>query len=315
MKMAFVTPFLLVLILFCLSCSPRHLVSVQQPPAGMKHVDISPYGSDTVDVGEVVRNLHNRKMYRELWEILLFAKNASLSSSTVNLLKFVLAEHSRNSVLNDDSEDMRVRAVALLGLSRHPEAIPIVTDFMFRDPAWRVRAAAACALGRLAGEKALPPLLAALEKRKIGKLNGGFLIAGEKAVPHIIRWLEKDFAKNGGQRYAQTHVRHLWWIGDRRAIDPLLRIIAHPASPSDPTVDRVRSEAATTLGHFASELWYNYLPDSTSEFLAVDPVTRRESRKVNSADRKRIIKALQNADYDPDGLVPFSLSPPDDKGN
>ena len=92
---------------------------------------------------------------------------------------------------------MRIRAVCLLGLSRNPKAIAIVTDRMFGDSAWRVRGPAADALGRLAGEKALPALIAALKKNKISKLNSALHFADDK-VPLIIRWMEEDFAKNGG---------------------------------------------------------------------------------------------------------------------
>ena len=181
-------------------------------------MDISPYDSDTVDVGEVARNLHNREMYDDLWKILCHYEGASLSTSTVNILKTELNNNSKG-VLNDKFENIRVRAVELLGLSRNPEAIDTVANRMFNDPAWRVRASAACGLGKLAGEKALPALLDALKKNKISNLNGGFGFAGDKAVPLIIRWMEKDFAKNGGQNHAQTHASRLRWIGDRRAMN------------------------------------------------------------------------------------------------
>ena len=257
---------------------------------------------------ETVRNLHDAGIYRQAKEDLLHTDDALLSSTSVDILEFVLADHSWNSVANDDSEDVRIRAVVLLGISRSPKAIAIVTDRMFNDPAWRVRRAAAKSLGRLAGEAALPALLAAQQKHKISKINRAFGFAGGNAVPHIIRWMEEDFAENGGQNHAHTHIIRLRWIGDRRAIDPLLRIVAHPGSPSDPSIVTVRSEAATTLGHFASEVWYSYLPDRPSTYLAVDPVTCREKWRVSAADRKRITKALQNAGYDADRLVPFSTS-------
>ena len=180
-----------------------------------------------VDVREIVDNLHDDEIYRQAREDLLHTDRAFLSSATVNLLESVLADHSWNSVLNDDSEDVRIRAVVLLGISRSPKAIAIVTDRMFNDPAWRVRRAAAKSLGRF---------------------------AGGNAVPHIIRWMEEDFAENGGQNHAHTHVSRLRWIGDRRAIDPLLRIVAHPGSPSDPSIDVVRFDAAQVLAKFTSEL-------------------------------------------------------------
>ena len=312
MKTAFFTPLIFALFLFCLSCQLRPIGTALQPATNERQVDVITRSGKTVDVREAARNLHNRKIDSEAWQILILTKNAYLSSSTVKLLKSVLVEHSRNSVLNDNSEDMRGRAVALLGLSRNPDAIDTVADRMFNDPSWRVRRTAAAGLGRLAGEKALPALLAALKKNKISKLNGGFDFAGDKAVPLIIRWMEKDFAKNGGQNHAQTHASRLQWIGDRRAIEPLLRIIAHPDSPSDPIIDRVRLQAALTLAHFTSEEWYSDNLEYRTAYLAIPPSTLRKSRRVNATDRKRIIKALQNAGYDADWLIfPVLMLGPD----
>ena len=312
MKMTVFTPLALVLFLFCLSCSPRYLVIVQQPPAQEKQVDVVTRNGKTVDVREAARNLHNRKMYLEAWEILRDTNNARLSSATVNLLKTVLDDHFSDSMATDDFTNIRVRAVALLGLSRNPKAMAIVTNRMFNDSHYRVRACAARSLGRLAGEEALPALLVALEKRKIGKLNAGFFYVGDEAAPLIIQWMEEDFAENGGQNHAVSHITRLFMTGDRRAIEPLLRIVAYPASPSDPTIDWVRFEAATALARFTSEAWYEYPLEKWSAHLAFNPVTQRENRKVNANDRKRIIKALQNAGYDPDWLVfPVLISGPD----
>ena len=289
----------LVLLLSCLSCAgtPKPI-----EPRPMRHVDVVYVDGEMVDVREIVDNLHDDEIYRQAREDLLHTDRAFLSSATVNLLEFVLADHSWNSVANDDSEDVRIRAVVLLGISRSPKAIAIVTDRMFNDPAWRVRRAAAKSLGRLAGEAALPALLAAQQKHKISKINRAFGFAGGNAVPHIIRWMEEDFAENGGQNHAHTHIIRLRWIGDRRAIDPLLRIVAHPASPSDPTVDRVRFDAAEALARFTSDTWYRYDPDKYTKYLAVDPVARRVNRRVTASDRKRIVKALHKAGYDVDQL-------------
>lgn len=298
MKMILFTPLVLVLFLFCLSCSPRSRVSAHQPPAQEKQVDVITRDGKTVDVREAARNLDNGEMCLEAWKILRHTNNARLSSATVNLLKTVLDDHFSDSGATDDFTSIRERAVALLGVSRNPKAMAIVTDLMFNDSHYRVRACAARSLGRLAGEEALPALLAALEKRKISKLNAGFLFAGEKAVPLIIQWLEEDFAEYGGQNHAETYIRKLYMIGDRRAIEPLLRIVAYPASPADPTIERVRFEAATTLARFTSETWYEYPLEKWSAHLAFGPVTPLENRKVNAADRKRIIRALQNAGYD-----------------
>ena len=300
----------LVLLLSCLSCAgtPKPI-----EPRPMRHVDVVFVDGEMVDVRETIQNLDDSKIYHRALEDLARTDTAFLSSATVSLLESVLADHSWNSVLNDDSEDIRMRAVGLLGLSRNPKAIAIVTDRMFNDPAWRVRGSAADALGRLTGEEALPVLLAALRKNKISILNAGFHFAGDKGIPLIIEWLEKDFAKSGGQNHAHTHVSRLRWIGDRRAIEPLLRIVAHPGNPSDPKIDDVRHEAATALAKFTSENSYYYGPERYSKYLAFEPAARRANRRVNASDRKRIVKALQKEGYDVERLIfPFWMLYSDD---
>ena len=307
MKMILFTPLVLVLFLFCLSCSPRSQVVVQQPPAQEKQVDVITGDGKTVDVRITVRKLNNQEMYKEAWDILLRTNNARLSCATVNLLKTVLDNQFSYSMATDDSINIRERAVALLGLSRNPDAIDTVADHLVNDPSWRVREAAGDALGKLEGKEALPALLEALEKHKISDRNEGFLYAGEKAVPHIIRWMEEDFAKNGGKGHAGTHVQRLREIGDRRAIEPLFNIIAHPSSPVDPTIDQVRTVAAHALAHFASEEWYSNHRKDLTAYLAIPQSTSREGRKVNATDRRRIIGALQNAGYDVNRLLLESI--------
>ena len=302
----------LILLLSCLSCAGTPKPTEQRP---MRHVDVACVDGEMVDVREIVDNLYDEEIYRPAREDLLHSNGALLSSATVRLLESVLADHSWVTAKYQDSEDIRMRAVCLLGLSRNPKAIAVVTDRMFSDPAWRVRGSAACALGRLTGEQGLPALLAALKKNKISKLNSAFHFAGDKTVPLIIRWMEEDFAENGGQNHAHTHVSRLRWIGDRRAIEPLLRIVAHPGSPTDPRIDVVRFDAAEALANFTSEIGYYYDTDKYSKYLAIDPAPRRVNRRVTASDRKRIVKALENAGYNVERLIfPFSLSPPDVRG-
>ena len=74
----------------------------------------------------------------------------------------------------------------------------------------------------------------------------------------------------------------------------------------------VRFDAAEVLAKFTSDTWYHYDTDRYSKYLAIDPAPRRVNRRVTASDRKRIVKALENAGYDVERLIfPFSLSPPD----
>ena len=106
---------------------------------------------------KVARNLHNEEMYGEARRALVFSDNVYFSSSTVNLLK---------TALNDNSVEVRKRAIVLLKFSRNPEAIPLLADRLQKDPSSRVRSLAAACLGQLAGDAAVPLLKAAWTEDK-----------------------------------------------------------------------------------------------------------------------------------------------------
>ena len=110
----------------------------------------------TVDVREVVRNLYSETLYNNATDILRLSDNAYLSSNIVHLLKRAIYE-TYSETYDEELIELRMRAVSLLGLSRNPEATPIVTDRLHNDPSWRVRDLAAKFLGELAGEAAIPP--------------------------------------------------------------------------------------------------------------------------------------------------------------
>ena len=207
-------------------------ISVAQTPTKEKQVDVitlePPSGLSgekmTVDVREVARNLRNEEMYEKAFEVLLFADNAYLSSGTVNLLK---------TALNDDSARVRQSAISLLGFSRNPEAIEIISNRLQSDPAREVRYDSAKALGSLAGEAAVPTLKVALAEDRIGTgVFAGLSNAGGKAVPLLIKILKTEIKHRGGDGIADFTIQSLRKTGDRRVIKPLLDIISHPVSPS-----------------------------------------------------------------------------------
>ena len=93
--------------------------------------------SETVDMRYVARNLHNKTLYDKAFEVLAMTGNVFLSSGTVKLLA---------TALNDDAHEVRQRsAIILLGHSRNPEAIDVITNSLQNDPSWRVRKSATIA--------------------------------------------------------------------------------------------------------------------------------------------------------------------------
>ena len=265
--------------------------------------------NDTIDLRVVARNIHDKKLYDKAFEALAMTGNAFLSSSTVNLLA---------TALNDDAREVRQRAITLLGYSRNPEAIPAITDSLQNDPSWRVRKWAAMVLGVLAGEAAVPALKAVLAERPTEHSsrehvnyygNFGFHVidgalfglgyAGGEGIPILIKMLEDEIKESGGKGDAISLIVCLEFAYDRRIVPPLIDIISHPASPSDPNWDRVRRRAATILDRLADEFGYDFGVQFRNLLLAKGfPLTPPKNRQVTQSDRVLIREALQTAGYD-----------------
>ena len=292
-------PIIFGLLLCFICCAVAPSTRVAQTPVKEKQVDVitqnPPPGAlgrekVTVDVREAPRNLHNEDLYDKAFGVLLLADNAYLSCSTVSLL---------TTALNDGSVEVRMRAINLLGVSRNPDAIEVISNRLRNDPSYRVRWAAANKLGMLAGEAAVPALKVALaeDKRIETAVIRGLGNAGGKAVPLLIQML-KDDVKEGGND-ADYFMLSLEKTCDKRAIKPLLDIISHPTSPTDPNMNRVRLNTATVLAHFATNWIYERMLKARAKTTAEGyPVTPRENRRVNASDRARIVEALKTAGYD-----------------
>ena len=262
----------------------------------------------TVDLRVVARDLLNQTLYDQAVDALWSAGNAFLSSGTVNLLK---------TALNDDNHEIRQRAIKLMGDSRNPEAIPIITDTLQNDKAWRVRKAAAHALGRLAGEAAVPALKAVLAERPTkdssseyidyygnyghGVTRGaisGLAWAGGEGIPILIQILEKEIEEHGGGRRANSLLQSLDSALDRRIIPPLIDIISKPASPSDRSWESVQKLAARLLSDFALEWRYAIHLRQRNNLLAKGlPESPAQNRIVTAKDRIRIRESIQAAGF------------------
>ena len=301
MKVKRISSFYLGLFLSYIYCSVELGISVAQTPVKEKQVDVITlyppprtlgWEKETVDVRESARDLRNGEMYNKASRVLHMVDNAYLSSGTVNLLK---------TALNDSSVEVRIRAISLLGVSRNPEAIKVISNRLQNDPSYQVRWVAAFSLGMLSGEAAVPALKVALveDKRIETAVIWGLGDAGGKAVPLLIRMLKEEIRESGGNGDAGNIIYSLEQTCDRRAIKPLLAIISHPTSPSDPSMSEVQLQAAMVLAHFATDWIYaGLLKSRTKTFAEGHPVTPRESRRVNASDRARIFEALKTAGYD-----------------
>lgn len=246
----------------------------------------------TVDVRKTVPNLHNDELYFRTLRVLSMTHNAYLSFGTVNLLV---------STLTDKSDEIRQRAIMLLGISRNPEAIKVLSNSMQKDSSWRVRRMAAASLGKLAGEAAVSALKEALTEDPSIE-NGiyrGLGYAGGEGVPLLIKMLNDEVKKNGGNGSAMFFIQCLGFTLDRRAITPLIDIISQPSFCSDPNWEGVHEHAATVLAHFASDRIYAGRVQSRKNKIADGYlVTPQPRRRVTPSDRIRIREALETAGYD-----------------
>ena len=266
---------------------------------------------ETTDLRVVARNLHNKTLYDKAFEVLAMTGNVFLSSGTVKLLA---------TALNDDAHEVRQRAIILLGHSRNPEAIDVITNSLQNDPSWRVRKSATIQLGILAGEAAVPTLKAVLAEQPTEYssreyinyygnegyhvTNGALLAmgyAGGEGITILIKMLEDEIEKNGGNGKVPFFLQCLDFKLDRSVIRPLIDIISKPASPSDPNWDCVRKRSATVLADFVDEERYAFRIQVRNDILAKGlPVTPAKNRQVAPRDRNLIREALQIAGYDTD---------------
>ena len=233
--------------------------------------------------------------YRAVYDALAREIEGVLSSESVSSLK---------NALRDTSDDVRWRAVVLLGHSRHPDAIPAIYKRLRNDPSLQVRLQAAESLGRLAGEKAVPALDEALvnDPAMLHGVISGLGHAGGAGVPVLIEMLENEINNPASEsRIAELIVYSLKNTGDRRAIQPLIELITRPAD-SNTNWASTQKMAAQVLVRFAVHMHYYrtlYYRRSTAEGIAVTPEAHHQ---VSARDIERILAAVKNAGYEIDEL-------------
>lgn len=233
--------------------------------------------------------------YRAVYDALAREIEGVLSSESVSSLK---------NALRDTSDDVRWRAVVLLGHSRHPDAIPAIYKRLRNDPSLQVRLQAAESLGRLAGEKTVPALDETLanDPAMLHGVISGLGHAGGAGVPVLIEMLKNEInIPNGKSQVADLIVHSLKNTGDRRAIQPLIELITRPAD-SNQNWASTQKIAAQVLVRFAVHMHYYrtlYYRRSTAEGIAVTPEAHHQ---VSERDIERILAAVKNAGYEIDEL-------------
>ena len=247
------------------------------------------------DIAHSIDEFQDILTYRAVYQALADEIEGVLASDSVDSLI---------KALSDASDDVRRRALVLLGLSRHPNAVPAIYKRLRNDPSLEVRLQAADSLGRLAGEKAVPALEEALENdhAMVHGVIPGLGHAGGAGVPLLIKMLKDEIDNPDGEsRVADLIVYSLKNTGDRRAIQPLIDIIKRPADYKTdwPSTQKI---AAQVLARFATRKHYDrilYYRRNCAEGISVTPAAHHQ---VTKQDIKQIVTAVKNAGYDIDEL-------------
>ena len=247
------------------------------------------------DIAHCIDEFKDILTYRAVYHALADEIEGVLASDSVDSL--IMA-------LGDASDDVRRRALVLLGLSRHPNAIPAIYKCLRNDPSLEARLQAADSLGRLAGEKSVPALEEALanDPAMVHGVITGLGHAGGNGVSVLIEMLENEINDSAGESdIADLIVYSLKNAGDRRAIQPLIDIIKRPVDyKTDWTF--TQKIAAQVLARFAVRKHYDrtlYYRRGCAEGIAVTPVARHQ---VTEQDIEQIISGVKTAGFDIDTL-------------
>lgn len=247
------------------------------------------------DIAHCIDEFKDILTYRAIYDALAGEIEGVLASDSVDSLI---------EALGDASDDVRRRAIVLLGLSRHPNAIPAIYKRLRNDPSLEVRLQAADSLGRLAGEKSVPALEEALanDPAMVHGVITGLGHAGGNGVSVLIEMLENEINNPAGESdIADLIVYSLKNTGDRRAILPLIDIIKRPVDYRTNWAS-TQKIAAQVLARFAVRKHYDrtlYYRRNSAEGIALTPAAHHQ---VTERDIKQIVAAVKNAGYDIDTL-------------
>lgn len=275
---------------------------------GPKLIYAEAYGVDewkrTYYIQDASRSIHDRNAFADA-RGRLDVIDGVLATESVNALK---------SVLDDSSDNIRRRAVLLLGYSRQPGAIPAVYNCLQHDPSLKVRLQAAESLGRLAGEQAVPALQEAHadDPSLVRGVISGLGFAGGEGVPILINMLKDEVNyPTGGPEAIESILHSLQKSGDRRAIQPMIDLVLNPVVSlrsikegwGNADFQHVRCEAATILARFVTDDHYRRILHYQGKSAEGLPVTPSEDHKVKEGDRDRVFAAVRRAGYDVEDLA------------
>lgn len=231
--------------------------------------------------------MNSKRRVLELLKLERFGKKVSISKSLVSLLC---------ELANDDDVSVAKEAVAALGYVRSEVVMQILLESLDDKSRPEMREAAAQALGQQNDERAVEPLIAALEndidivKKRAAEALG--LLGGEQAVVSLINVLQGSVSVEW--RVLESVTLALGKLGDSRAVEPLVAAMKNNGLFWD-----VRKRAAESL----SSLGWN---PQDKELAALSLAFRGEYEECTRLG-KPAIDALIECIYDEEALEAFGL--------
>lgn len=210
-----------------------------------------------------------------------------------NLIEYIAG------ILHSDKKNKRLFAVQLLGKVKNEKSLKLLIDLVEVETDENIRDAAFEALGTIADKKALPTLLAQLEKtdswRQFPIVFALMKMPDESVVPTIIKLLDNDILQALALQYLEL-------IGDAQSISALFELLEKQTSDSDKIVNilavlrKIDQNLTATSEYDKNRLVHEFLIEKFRTFknTAIIKLMAESIEKQNRNTQKLFIWVFSN---------------------
>ncbi len=166
-------------------------------------------------------------------------------------------ETMRDLLRRDESGDVRVACVSVLGSLKVADTAPDLSHALQKDTDWRVRRRAAGALRAVAGAAAFEALIAAADDPRPEVRSEAVLAVAQVGDPKAVAALADRLGREDAAAVRSAIARSLGALGSPAAIEPLAGLLRGPAGPENGApreeADAVRADAREALATIAGD--------------------------------------------------------------